>query len=169
MLSKKIEDALNHQIKVEGEASANYLAMGSWCAQKNMDSCAQFFFNQSDEERFHMLKLFHYIIDMDGNAKSPSVDLPREDYNSIQDVFNLFLAMEQKVTRCIDDLIKIATEEEDNATHQFLQWYVNEQREEEAVAKSILAKIELIGDGPQTLYFIDKEIENINNAEASSK
>ncbi len=162
MLTTKIETALNKQIELEAYASFLYLSMASWCDVQGMEGCTQFFVRQSAEENDHMLRIFHYILEMDGKAVVPAIKKPPMNFQSIQQVFKDVYAHEQKVTKAINGLVDLSNKENDHTTHNFLQWYVAEQREEEALMRSILDKVNLIGEGPQTLYFIEKEIEEIN-------
>ncbi len=169
MLTKRMEDALNKQIGLEAYASFLYLSMSSWCDQEALGGCNAFMQRQSDEEKMHMLKLFHYVNEQDGHAITPAIAQPPLDFGTIQEMFKMVYAHEQKVTKSINDLVVIAMEEKDHATYNFLQWYVEEQREEEALMRSILDKIKLIGGGPQSLYYIDKEIEKLNKAEMKAE
>ncbi len=163
MLTEKMEAALNAQIVMEGYASSLYLSMGSWCEQKGLEGCAKFMYRQSEEERMHMLKIFNYINEMDGHALSPGIKQPDHKFESVQKMFESVYAHEQNVTKSINDLVRVSYAENDHSTLNFLQYYVEEQREEEALMRSILDKIKLIGNGPQSLYFIDMEVEKINN------
>lgn len=162
MLTKKMEKALNGQIALESAACFVYLAMASWCETQSLEGCAQFMYRQSEEENMHMMKLFHYVNEMDGHALAPVVEKVPTSYPSIQKMFQEVYAHEQKVTASINNLVDLATKEKDNATYNFLQWYVEEQREEEANIRGIMDRIKLIGDGPQSLYYIDKEINAAN-------
>ncbi len=162
MLSEKIQEALNAQITLEATASANYLAMASWCDREGLNGCAAFFYAQSDEERMHMLKIVHYVNEMDGHALIPAVAKPQSEFESIQKIFQTVYEQEQEVTASINNLMSMSQNEHDHATTVFLQWYVAEQREEEAQVRDILDKIKLIGAGSQSLYYIDKELERIN-------
>lgn len=164
MLSEKTLYALNQQIALEGNASAAYLAMASWCEKEGLNGCATFFYDQSAEERMHMMKIIHYITEMDGHAIIPAQEKPRGEFESIQEVFKLVYAQEKEVTAAIYSLLSICQEESDHSTTLFLQWYVAEQREEEAQVRTIMDKIKLIGTGGQSLYFIDQEVQNINAA-----
>ncbi len=162
MVSKRMEEALNKQIVREAYASFLYLAMASWCDKEGLSGCAGFFYRQSDEERMHMLKIFHYLNEMDRFAVTPAVAQPPLEFASVREVFEQTLAHEKEVTRAIYELVEVAREEKDHATYQFLQWYVEEQREEEALMRTILDRIKIIGEGPQSLYFIEKEVEAIS-------
>lgn len=169
MLKNNIQEALNAQISLEASSSATYLSMASWCDRQGLRGCAAFFYAQSDEERMHMLKIVHYINDMDGEAIIPPVDKPASEFESIQIIFKMVYEQEKHVTDSINRLMTLSQEGHDHATTVFLQWYVGEQREEEALVREILDKIRLIGDGSQSLYYIDKELERINKARAAAE
>lgn len=165
MQSKKIEVALNKQLELEGYASFTYLAMAGWCDNEGLEGCAQFLYRQADEERDHMMKIFHYINEVDGKAITPAIKQPQTAYKSVQQLFEQVYQHEKKVTKSINDIVALCYKEKDHATLNFLQWYVEEQREEEALMRSILDVMKLIGTGPQSLYYIDKEMERINKQE----
>lgn len=164
-----MEKALNEQIVLEGYASFLYLSMASWCDKEGMNGCKDFMRRQSEEERMHMLKIFDYISDVDGHALAPEIKQAPREFDSIQKMFEQVYGHEQKVTQSIHKLIDLANKEDDFTTHHFLQWYVAEQREEEALMRTILDRIKIIGDGPQSLYFIDKEVEAINKETAAAE
>ncbi len=164
MISKKMEEALNHQVKLEAYASQYYLAMASWCDREGLDGAARFLFFQSEEEREHMMKIFHYIAEVDGHAHAPAVEQPPLEFSSPREVFEKVYEHEQKVTASINKLVAISYQEDDYTTLNFLQWYVEEQREEEAQARSILDTIKLIGEGGQSRYFINQELEKFYQA-----
>ncbi len=164
MVSKKIIDALNNQISLEGYASQLYLAMSVWCDQEGLKGCQRFLRRQSDEERMHMLKIVDYLSTVNVRADIPGVALPSGAFESIRELFEQVYAHEQKVTHSIHALVDLSVEEKDYGTQNFLQWYVTEQREEEDLARSILDTIKLIGSGAQSLYFIDKEVDQINKS-----
>lgn len=116
-----------------------------------------------------MMKIFHYLIEMDAVAISPAIQQPPAEFKDAKTVFADTLAHERKVTKSISDIVELAIKEGDHSTYAFLQWYVTEQREEESMMRTILDKINLIGDGAQSLYFIDKEIEAINQAQIAAE
>lgn len=151
--------ALNAQIETEGFASAQYLAMGSWAESKGFNGTAQFLYRQADEERMHMLKLFHYINEAGGFAISPPVVAPRTEFESFQELFEMILKQEQGVSAKINSLVSLAFEQKDHTSHNFLQWYVSEQLEEEALFRSILDKLRIIGDNGGALYMFDKDLQ----------
>jgi ferritin len=163
MLSTKINDALNDQIEKEGYASFLYLSMSSWCDHVGLEGCSNFFRRQSEEESFHMMKIIDYVLEMDGRAIVPKIEQPPKEYDTIVKLFEKTLVHEKDVTSSIHNLVDLALAENDHSTHNFLQWYVEEQREEENLIRTILDKIKLIGEGELSLYYIDKEVEQINN------
>ena len=169
MISKEMEKALNEQIALEGYASFLYLSMASWCDKEGLEGCSKFMHRQSDEEREHMLKIFTYLSEVDGFALTPNINQPPHEFSSIREMFEEVYHHEQKVTASIHKLLKISLDLNDHTTQNFLQWYVEEQREEEALMRGILDKIKLIGGGPQSLYYIDKEVEKINAMEEAAE
>ena len=169
MLDKKMELALNNQLEKEAFSSYSYLAMAVWCDQKSMEGCSQFFYRQAEEEHMHMMKIFRYLLEMDAVPISPAIKQPPAEFEDVRTIFSETLAHEKRVTQSINDIVALAIKESDHATYAFLQWYVTEQREEESLMRTILDKINLIGDGSQSLYFIDKEIEAINKATVAAE
>jgi ferritin len=155
-----MQAALNEQIKMEAESSQIYLAMASWAEVKGFEGIATFMFKQSDEERQHMLKLVKYVNQRGGSAIISALDEPRLDYSSFRTLFRQLYEHEVKVSESINILVDIALTAKDYATHNFLQWYVSEQIEEEATAKVILDKIDLIGDDKGGLYMFDNDMKN---------
>ncbi|MEM9546125.1 MAG: ferritin [Bacteroidota bacterium] len=165
MLSKRMQAALNEQIKIEAESSQVYLAMASWAEiQPGIDNVTSFFYQHSDEERMHMLKLIHFVNERGGFATVPALPQPQLTFPSIKHAFQSLLNHEIFVSESINKLIDIALEEKDYATHNFLQWYVAEQIEEEALARTMNDKLELIGDDKGGMYLFDKDILTISVA-----
>jgi len=159
MLSPIIEEALNGQIKIEAQSSQIYLAMASWAEVLGFEGVAQFMYAHSDEERMHMLKLVKFINERGGHAKISALDAPPTEFGSFKEMFQELFKHEVKVSACINDLVDICLKEKDYATHNFLQWYVSEQIEEEALARNILDKIKLIGDDKGGFYLFDNDIK----------
>ncbi|MEC4113980.1 ferritin [Myroides pelagicus] len=168
MLSDKLQEALNEQVKLEGDSSQIYLAMASWAELQGFEGIATFMFAQSDEERQHMLKLVKYINQRGGEAVIPAVTKPELDHSSFKTLFEQLFNHEVFVSKSINELVHIALEERDYATHNFLQWYVSEQIEEEATARTILDKINLIGDDKGGLYLFDNDIKGFNQQGANN-
>jgi ferritin len=161
MLSSAMIDALNNQLKHEAQASFNYLAMASWAEQNKMEGAASFFMSHADEENSHFRKVFNYINEVGAKAKVPSIDQPRHDFDNILQVCQVALDHERLITSHIDTLVNQAIQEKDHATYDFLRFFVEEQMEEEVLFTKVIDRIELIGEGPQSLYYIDKELGKI--------
>lgn len=161
MLSERMQSVLNKQIRIEAESSQIYLSMASWSELKGMEGVSQFMYAQSDEERLHMLKFFKYINERGGHAMVTELSAPALEFGSIKKMFETLFKHEVFVSESINELVHIALEEKDYATHNFLQWYVAEQIEEEAQARTILDKINLIGDDKGGLYLFDNDIKRL--------
>ena len=167
MLSEKMLKALNEQITLEFYSSNLYLQMSSWCEFNALDGCAKFLKMHAAEEMEHMQRLFTYVNETGGLAIVGQIDAPPVEFKSISDVFQETYDHEVFITSKINRLAKIAQQEDDYSTFNFLQWYVAEQHEEEKLFKSIIDKIEMIGiDG---LFFIDKEVEKMAGASMGSE
>ena len=164
MLSKTIEEALNNQVKIEAESSQIYLAMASWAEVQGLNGVATFMYAQSDEERDHMLKLVHYINERGGHAKISKLIAPSTEFGSFKEMFQTLFEHEVFVSKSINELVDITLQEKDYATHNFLQWYVAEQIEEEAQARTILDKINLIGNDKGGLYLFDNDIKQFTTS-----
>lgn len=155
-------EALNEQINLEFYSSNLYLQMSSWCEFNALDGCAKFLKAHAAEEMEHMQRLFTYVNETGGLARVGKIDAPPFEFKSISEVFQATYEHEVFITSKINKLAKTAQQEDDFSTFNFLQWYVAEQHEEEKLFKSIIDKIEMIG--PNGLFFIDKEIENMVGA-----
>lgn len=169
MLSKTIQAALNQQVEMEAKSSQAYLAMASWAEiQPGLDGVTEFFYQQSNEEREHMLKLIRYINERGGFGTVPALPQPIVTFTSLQKVFAEFLKHEVQVSENINQLVGMALDERDFATHNFLQWYVSEQIEEERLARTLNDKLELVGDDKSGIYLFDRDIMVHRNEEADN-
>ena len=163
-MNTQIEAALNDQISKEASSSQYYLAMASWAETNGLSGTAFFMYAHADEERFHMLKLVKFVNERGGRAIIPSIAQPPSDFDSVQRMFELLLAHELTVTASINNVVDICLQEKDYTTHNFMQWYVSEQMEEEALARSILDKLSLIGNEKGGMYLFDREMLEIANS-----
>ncbi|MBU1369088.1 MAG: ferritin [Bacteroidetes bacterium] len=164
MLNKKVEKAINEQIKKEEFSSRLYLSMAIWCEVNGFPGAASFLYRQSDEERMHQLKFVHYTNDRGGSAALMSLEKPEAEFNSLLEVFQKVMKHEQFITESINELYGITLEEKDYTTGNFLQWYINEQIEEESTMSTILDKISLVGNDKSGMFHIDKELEAMTAA-----
>lgn len=154
-----IENLLNDQIKYEAQASMQYLAMASWAEAKGYGGVANFFYTQSEEERQHMTKLLKFINERGGKVVIPSLEKPVADFDSLIALFEKFLKSEIFVTEQINKVIFECLQQKDYNVHNFMQWYVAEQLEEEATARTLLDKLNIIGDNRSGYYLFDRDIE----------
>lgn len=159
MLSPQVSKSLNKQIELEGFSSQYYLSMASWAETQGLNGVAAFLYHHADEERMHMLKLVKFVNERGGHGVVPALKQPPTTFKSVKSVFEEILKHEMKVTADINGLVDATLKEKDYTTHNFLQWYVSEQIEEEALARQIVDKLKLIGDDKGGLYFFDRDLE----------
>ena len=156
MLTKKVEEFCNRQIEREGYSSNLYLAMASWAENKGLAGVASWLYVQADEERLHMLKFIKYVNERGGTAVLPAFKQPPVKFKSVLDMFKDVLKHEQFISASINEVLAVANEEKDYATASWIQWFVNEQIQEESSARIILDKLGLAGEAG--LYFLDRDI-----------
>lgn len=158
MLNKKIEDALNGQLNAEFYSAYLYLSMAAYLESLSLPGFSNWMRIQFQEEQFHAMKFYDYIIERGGKVTLKAIEAPQSEWDCPQGVFDATLKHEQKVTGLINELVNLAIEEKDHATNKFLQWFVGEQVEEEDNASTILGQLKLIKDSPQALFIMDKEM-----------
>jgi ferritin len=167
MLSPKIEKALNEQVQLEAESSQIYLAMASWSEVEGYSGISAFLYKHSDEERMHMLKLVRYINERGGHGIIPQLKAPAVKYKGVRELFQQVYDHEVLVSTEINHLVDICLKEKDYTTHNFLQWYVSEQIEEESLARHILDKLKLIGADKSGLYMFDRDVSTMGSSAAA--
>ena len=160
-MNKKVEKALNVQIEIEASSSQFYLAMASWAETEGLDGTSKFLYAHSDEERMHMLKLVRFVNERGGKALIPALKQPPKSFKSITNIFENLLEHEMMVTESINEVVDVCLKEKDYTTHNFMQWYVSEQLEEEALARTIIDKLNLIGNDKGGLYLFDRDLEGM--------
>ncbi len=158
VLKEEIVNVLNKQIKMEAQSSAAYLAMAAWCDTNGYDNSAEFFFKQSDEERKHQLKLFKYLTNMECSAVSPTVGESAHEFSSLKSVFEAALESEIAVTDSIHDIVRACRKEGDIATEEFMRWFVQEQIEEEFVARRVLELFDVLGEDKIALGMFEERV-----------
>lgn len=158
MISKTLEKAINEQINKELFSEYLYISMQAWFAGENLDGFANWMDAQGKEERFHAMKFFNYLLDRGAKVKLMALEQPTIDFGNPLKAFKMALEHEQFVTKSINNLMDLATKEKDHATKSFLQWYVDEQVEEEAAAEKIVSKLKMIGDNMQGIFMLDNEL-----------
>ncbi|GLP95408.1 non-heme ferritin [Paraferrimonas sedimenticola] len=168
MLSENMVSRLNEQINLEFFSSNLYLQMSAWCEDKGYEGAAEFLRAHADEEMEHMRRLFTYVSETGAMPIIGGIDAPQAKYDSLLSLFSYTYEHEQMITKCINGLAHEAFTNQDYSTFNFLQWYVSEQHEEEKLFKSIVDKIEMVGENGQALYLIDKDLAAMAGQETPS-
>ncbi|MGA2797621.1 MAG: ferritin [Thermoguttaceae bacterium] len=158
MLSPKIQEALSKQINAELFSEYLYLSMSAYFEAESFKGMAQWMRAQAGEEHGHAMKIFDFVNDRDGRVTLTQIEAPKIEWKSPLDVFEDALKHEQKVTGLINDLSNLAYAEKDHASHDFLEWFVKEQVEEESVARTIVDQLKLVGNDGTGLYMIDRQL-----------
>ncbi len=158
MLSKKLQDAVNEQIKNEIQSAYLYLAMSAYCESQNFPGMAKWLRVQWQEELTHGLKLFDFMHDRGGKVVLQAVEKPHADFKSPLDVFEHVYAHEQKVTALINKLYDTAVKEADHATQVELHWFIKEQVEEEKNALMIVNQLKMAGNSGPSMLMMDRAL-----------
>ncbi|HET7361842.1 MAG TPA: ferritin [Salinimicrobium sp.] len=156
-----IMDMLNEQIAKEAHSSSSYLAMASWCDHNGLTQSAKFFYKQAEEEKEHMLKIFHFINDNGGTAYAPEIKNILHDFNSLEEIFESSLEQEIAITKSIHNIVQKCRKVNDLASENFLQWFVNEQMEEEQKMRRILELFDIMGTDGIALKLIDERVNEV--------
>ena len=158
MISERLFNELNKQINFEFYSAHIYLAMAAYCAAEDFDGFSNFFKVQAEEERFHAMKFYNYVNEMNGRVILEAMPEPENHYNSLLDVFEIAYNHEKIVTSKIYNLTDIATEEREHATISLLKWFIDEQVEEEANFSGLIKKLGRINDDPTSIYMLDNQL-----------
>lgn len=158
MLKQKVQDALNEQIKHEFYSAYVYLAVSAYCQTISLPGFAHWFDVQSAEERGHAMKIYNFILDRGGHVKLHAIDGPPSDYGTPLSIAEKGLEHEQKVTGLINKLYELAVTEEDYPAQIMLQWFINEQVEEEKNAQLLIDQVKMVGDNRAALLMLDMEL-----------
>ncbi len=158
MISKKLQDAFNYQINKEIFSEYYYLSMAAYLSSIGLPGFENFFLIQVQEERFHAMKMYDFVNERGGRVILSQIDTPKTEFNSPLEVFQLAYEHEQFVTKLINKLMDLAISENDHATKSFLNWFVDEQVEEEASMEGFVNKLKLIDGKGNGLLMLDKEL-----------
>lgn len=169
MLSEKMLAGLNNQINMEMQAYYTYLSMSAYFEDKALKGFASWMFHHSEEEMMHAMKIYDFIHSRRGRVKLGALSEPHHDWETPLDAIETAMEHEKKVTASIHQLVKMAREEGDYASDSFLQWFVDEQVEEEEVVDELIQKLSLIGDFSPGLYLLDRELSESAGAEESAE
>ena len=166
MLPNKVEAILNLQIEREDYSSQLYLSMASWAENKGFEGVSNWLYAQAEEERIHMLKLIKYVNERDGVAVIPGIETPPSEFGDIFEAFDKVLKHEKFISGSINEIVAICIAENDFTTQNWIQWFVNEQIEEESSVKAIIDKLNLLGRN--NLYMFDRDIMSMRGGAAPS-
>lgn len=156
-LSKKVEEVLNEQINAELWSAYLYLSMSAYLEEKGLSGFANWLKIQYHEENAHGMKIYDYVIERDGRVLLQSIPAVKHEWDGIVNLFEEVYKHEQHVTKLINNCMSVALEEKDHATVSMLQWFVDEQVEEESTCRDILDKLNIIGGDGQGLYMMNEE------------
>ena len=166
-ISRALVKALNNQIAMEANAANSYLSAASWCEITGYDGAAAFFYSHSEEEHQHMLKFVNFLNGQGIGAIIPGLKQPPKTFKSLESICKTALSNEQVVTKAINKMVDIAQKDKDHNTFTFLQFFVNEQIEEEQQFENILQKFSLLGRDKLAIYEIDKLLSGMANSASS--
>ena len=158
MISKKTEDVLNEQINAEFYSAYLYLSMEAYFESMNLPGFANWMRAQIQEESMHAMKIYDFVNERGARVKLKSIAEPQMEWKSPLAAFEAARKHEQLVTGRINDLVNLAVKEKDHATNNFLQWFVNEQVEEEATAEEVVQKLKMLDKAPGAQFLIDREL-----------
>jgi len=158
MIGKKMEKALNEQINAELYSAYLYLSMVAYFESVNLAGFATWMRAQTQEEIMHAMKMYDFINERGGRVILKAIETPPSEWDSPLAAFEAAYTHEQLVTGRINDLVNLAVEEKDHATNSFLQWFVNEQVEEETSADNVVQNLKMAQNAPGALFMIDREL-----------
>jgi ferritin len=158
MIKKKVLDAINKQINAEMYSAYLYLSMSAYFEDTNLSGCANWMKVQAQEEMTHAMKFYNFVVERGGSIKLDTIKAPEKSWKSPLHVFEEAYKHEVLVTSLINKLVKLAEDEGDYATEGMLQWFVDEQVEEESNADEIVNKLKLAKGAGSALFMIDKEL-----------
>ncbi len=158
MLNKKVQGAINEQIKNELYSGYLYLSMSAYFEANNLPGFARWMRLQAEEEQEHALKFFDFVNDRGGRVMLQTIDQPPVEFESPRAIFEQTLEHEQKVTHLIHQLYELALEENDYPSQVMLQWFIDEQVEEEKNATEIVETLRMVGDKGQALVMLDRQL-----------
>ena len=158
MLNQKMEAAINSQINAEIYSSYLYMSMATYFDAQQLPGMAHWMRVQAQEEMAHAFKFYKYVNERGGRVLLTAIEGPPTDWDSPLDAFSAVAAHEAKVTGLINGLMDLALETKDHATSSFLQWFIDEQVEEEASAGEVVGKMKLAANNPSALLMLDKEL-----------
>lgn len=158
-MKPELAAAFNRQITLEMESSLAYLQMSAWFDAKSLSGMASWMRVQAEEERSHALKFFDYVLERGNEVSLETIPGPdASGFEAPVDVFSTALDQERKVSAAIADLYDAAADARDAASYPLLQWFLEEQVEEESTVSEIVDQLKMIGDNGAALLLLDREL-----------
>jgi len=157
-LSPRLESAFNDQVSLELSSAHQYLSFSAWFEAEGLPGMANWMRLQAAEEHEHAMRFYRFLLDRNSKVRLGSIPEPATDFDSVLAVFRAALAAEQRVTAAINELYAAATAANDYASYPLLDWFVNEQVEEEATVQQIIDDLTRIGDAGHALLLLDREL-----------
>lgn len=158
MIAESLQRDFNQHIQFEMASSYLYLSMAAWCEQQGLRGFGNWMRQQAEEERLHVMKFFDFVLDRGGDVRLEAIDAPRHEWESPLEVFEAAYAHECEVSLRINALVDTVMEVRDHAANAFLQWFVNEQVEEEANVSDVVSRLRLVGADGRGILLIDQEL-----------
>ena len=160
MISEKMVNAINEQINKELYSAYLYMSMQAWFADESLDGMANWMDAQAQEEHFHAMKFFNFLVERGARVILKTIDCPQVDFDSPLQIFEMALEHERFVTASINELMDLAIKENDHATRSFLQWFIDEQVEEEASVDTVVSMLKRVGEHGHGILMIDRELKD---------
>jgi ferritin len=160
MLSAKLEKLLNTQFNLEVFSAYTYLAMAAYMDQRSLDGFSHWMKLQAEEELMHAQKVYDYLTDMGARVVFDPIERPAQDFESVLDVFETALAHEKRLAKELNEISSAASEERDNTSVTFLNWFLSEQVEEVSQTTTICDKLALVGEDGQGLLMLNNELRD---------
>lgn len=158
MFKEKVQQALNDQVNAELSAYYTYLSMAAYFYAENLPGFAAWMRHHAEEEEFHAMKIYDFINERGGKVVLQPIAGPKTTWETPLEAFEDAFKHERHVTELINKLVDLAIAEGDHATNSFLQWYVDEQVEEEAVVDAVVQDLKRIGDFGPGIFMLDREL-----------
>ncbi len=159
MIAESVQNEFNRHIQCEMQSSHLYLSMSAWCETKGLPGFANWMRRQADEERMHALKFYDFLLTRGGTVRLGGLEAPETEWASPLAVFEAAQAHESEVTQRINRLVDAVMAVRDHAANAFLQWFVNEQVEEEANVGDVVARLRLVGSDGRGILLVDQELQ----------
>jgi ferritin len=157
-MNERLEKMINDQMNFEMYSAYIYMAMAAYCDSIDLQGFAHWFKMQTQEEMYHSIKMYNYLVDRQARPFFQQIPAPRKEWGNVKEAFIDALDHERIVTGRINDIATAAHEERDHATISFYNWFVDEQVEEEASVDSVIKKLNLINNSGDGLFMLDKEL-----------